>query len=255
MAPDKFEKYIREKMRQREITPSAEAWNKIAGQLPEVEEKRKRPFVWYSIAASFVGILIISIYFNQSPKPELDSPVQIVASEKEATDTKTEVNEEPSVIQINENQPLEVLAETTVNEDIEKKLEDKVQEEISPSTEQELAFTETQKSAEEQRIPPGEILEREELLINAKITEVVAEVRLLEMNSEALTEAEVDSLLMKAQSEIMKENIFYSDRTVDAMALLNEVEDELDRSFRDQIFDRLKSGFNKVRTAVADRNN
>ncbi len=86
MAPDKFEKYIREKIRQREITPSTEAWNKLAGQLPEVEEKRKRPFVWYSIAASFVGILIISIYFNQSPKPELDSPVQIVASEKEATD-------------------------------------------------------------------------------------------------------------------------------------------------------------------------
>ena len=35
---------------------------------------------------------------------------------------------------------------------------------------------------------------------------------------------------------------------------LTEVEDELDQSFRDQIFDSLKEGFLKVRTAVADRN-
>jgi len=39
------------------------------------------------------------------------------------------------------------------------------------------------------------------------------------------------------------------------MALLTEVEGELDQSFRDQIFEKLKSGFLKVRTAVADRNN
>ena len=31
-------------------------------------------------------------------------------------------------------------------------------------------------------------------------------------------------------------------------------EDELDESFRDQIFDALKSGYLKLRTAVADRN-
>jgi len=36
---------------------------------------------------------------------------------------------------------------------------------------------------------------------------------------------------------------------------LNEVEGELDISFREQIFESLKTGFLKVRTAVADRNN
>jgi len=35
---------------------------------------------------------------------------------------------------------------------------------------------------------------------------------------------------------------------------LAEVEDELDESFRDQIFDALKTGYLKLRTAVADRN-
>ena len=43
--------------------------------------------------------------------------------------------------------------------------------------------------------------------------------------------------------------------TVDAMALLAEAETEMDQTFREQLFIKLKNGFNKVRTAVADRNN
>ncbi|PHQ62576.1 MAG: hypothetical protein COC08_00130 [Maribacter sp.] len=70
-----------------------------------------------------------------------------------------------------------------------------------------------------------------------------------------MTDAEVDSLLRKAQEEILANKIFGEDYSVDAMALLNEVEDELDQSFRDQIFETLKIGFLKVRTAVANRNN
>lgn len=255
MAPDKFEKYIKEKMRQREITPSEEAWNKIAGQLPKVEEKRKKPIVWYSIAASFVGILIIGLYMTQSPNPELDAPVQIVTTQEKASDVNKAVSEEPEVIPTAESMPVEMLAETPVKQDMSDEVDNVMPEDISPSPEQELAAAELSDPVEENSLPPGEVQGREELIIQAKITEVVAEVRLLELNNEALTEAEVDSLLRKAQSEILKEKIFNNDRTVDAMALLNEVEDELDRSFRDQIFDRLKAGFNKVRTAVADRNN
>jgi hypothetical protein len=37
------------------------------------------------------------------------------------------------------------------------------------------------------------------------------------------------------------------------MALLNQAETELDLSVRDQLFEALKSGYLKVRTAVADR--
>ena len=257
MAPDKFEKYIREKMQEREITPSADAWEKIAGQLPAGQEKWKKPIIWYSIAASFVGILIIGLYVIQSPKPELESPVQVVATEEKEADKNPEVKKELPVTRIPEAQQTEALAETpaTLQPDDYDKGQERPLKTIPVSTKQDLASAEISVPVEKENISPGEIKKKEELIIEAKITEVVAEVRLLEMNSEALTEAEVDSLLRKAQGELLKEKIFNSDRTVDAMALLNEVEDELDRSLRDQIFDRLKSGFNKVRTAVADRNN
>ncbi|MCE2614188.1 hypothetical protein LVD13_14530 [Flavobacteriaceae bacterium D16] len=253
MAPDKFEQYVKEKMRQREITPSDEAWNKIAGQLPDKEEKRKRPLVWYSIAASFVGILIITLYFTQSTKPVLESPEQIVATEENADETN--VKDELPVIGTPEAEQPEILAVTPdLQEGSREEGLDPDKEMIPMPVEEELASMDVN-SESEQNIPPGEMQLKEELIIQAKITEVVAEVRLLELNNDALTRMEVDSLLRKAQGELLQEQIFMEDRSVDAMALLNEVEDELDRSLRDQIFDRLKSGFNKVRTAVADRNN
>jgi hypothetical protein len=253
MAPDKFEQYVKEKMRQREITPSDDAWNKIAGQLPDKEEKRKKPIVWYSIAASFVGILIITLYFTQSAKPVLESSGQIVATEEK--EEETQVKEELPVIPIPEREQSEILVATPdLQEDKKEEGLDTHQNILPAAAEEELASLESNTEIEHS-IPQGELQRKEDLIIKAKIAEVLAEVRLLEMNNDALTEMEVDSLLKKAQGELLKERIFMEDRSVDAMALLNEVEDELDRSLRDQIFDRLKSGFNKVRTAVADRNN
>ena len=83
---------------------------------------------------------------------------------------------------------------------------------------------------------------------------IVAQLDVLEQYS-AVTDAEVDSLLKRAQDEILRDKLFNTDKSVDAMALLTEVEGELDQSFRDQIFNSLKASFIKVRTAVADRNN
>ena len=76
----------------------------------------------------------------------------------------------------------------------------------------------------------------------------------MENTSQEVTDAEVDSLLRAAQRQILTDKLFADSGSVDAMSLLAEVEDELDESFRDQIFDALKSGYLKLRTAVADRN-
>ncbi len=70
-----------------------------------------------------------------------------------------------------------------------------------------------------------------------------------------LADAAVEQLLRDARQEILAERSARQQTTVDAMALLSEVETDLDRSFRDQIFEKLKAGYTRVRTAIADRNN
>ncbi len=254
MAPDKFEKYIKEKVRQREILPSDDAWERIAEQLPVEAKKDKKPIVWYSIAASFIGILIATLYFTQTTKTEVNSPTPVVISEEnQRADNLKHVKPE---VDPSETKAEEALASQPAIEPNGRQIP--LVQEVETANAAENADFETavatKTDVKEGRVPEI-VQQREELFIEAKVDEVVAQVRLLEQNDEALTEAEVDSLLRKAQNELLNDRLFKADNTVDALALLNEVEAELDQSFRDQIFESLKTGFMKVRTALADRNN
>ena len=100
-----------------------------------------------------------------------------------------------------------------------------------------------------------EAVSKEDAIIAEKLDAVIAKVSSMEADNALVSDAEVDSLLRIAQQEILTDKIWQQDGKVDAMALLNEVEGELDKTFRDQLFEKLKDGFFKVRTAVADRNN
>ena len=84
--------------------------------------------------------------------------------------------------------------------------------------------------------------------------EVVAKVQELKNNNTTITEKEIDALMANAQREIKTERIL-SGYKVDAAALLNDVEMELERSFRDKVFEALGDGFQIIRTAVVERNN
>jgi len=71
-----------------------------------------------------------------------------------------------------------------------------------------------------------------------------------------VTDAEVDKLLEEAARRISLERYSknYAAGKIDPQDLLLDVEFELDNSFRDKIFDMLKEGYSKAKTAVANRN-
>ncbi len=90
--------------------------------------------------------------------------------------------------------------------------------------------------------------------LELKVAEVVAQVALLEDRGVAVEDRVIDSLLRAAREQVWKEQIADADQRVDAMALLSDVEGELNRSLRDQLFEKLKEGYLKVRDVVAYRN-
>ena len=98
-------------------------------------------------------------------------------------------------------------------------------------------------------------LSKEAAFEELKVEEIVAEVKKLEATDGAATPEEIDALLAQAQREIATNRILNSSSgTVDAAALLLDVEIELERSFRDRVFDALGDGYKKIRTAVVERN-
>jgi hypothetical protein len=250
METDKFEKHIKAKLQEREINPSENAWSKISSELNNDEAKKKPVYLWMGVAASVVVLLGVALFYFNGSDVVNDIPAEIVDIEKE--DTLEEViAKEP--VTFKEEEPVVVVETDTKTEsvavEIEKYKMPEVQENKTLNDAVEIAVIENVSSEK----ASSKLIISDEI-INSKIAAIVAQVDVLEQNS-AVTDAEVDSLLKRAQDEILRDRIFNTDKSVDAMALLTEVEEELDQSFRDQIFNSLKAGFIKVRTAVADRNN
>ncbi|WP_343487652.1 hypothetical protein [Allomuricauda sp. d1] len=237
---EKLEKHIKQKLEAREIKPSKKAWSKLEKRLetaPEQNNNRK----WYMIAAAFIGVLIVtSIYFSGNKEQQQPQIVVKDNQDEENSQASKEaieiIKEKPSVVETEEQSP---------KQSDEKQF-------VEPETKTAVALSEIV----EKRIPlENELAENQQWLIDQKVDEVLAKVILLENNNQSVTEAEVDSLLRAAQKEVLTDKLFNQNGSVDAMMLLAEVEDELNDSFRDQIFDALKDGYTKLRTAVVYRNN
>ena len=248
MEPDKIEKHIKSKLDEREINPSDNAWNTIADQLETSDAPKSKKFFWYGIAAGFIGILIISsIYFGYQNEP-FKSGIEVVDAAKEPKEP-INIQSIKKVVEQNSLEDKMVDSQKEVNKAIKK-----------PQAKDEVIAIANSKTTAAEKVNDKVIKVNEEpieteQLIYDKIAGIVAQVEVMETNDLSVSDAEVDSLLRKAQQEILTSKIFNKEGKVDAVVLLNEVEGELDQTFREQIFKSLKEGFLKVRTAVADRNN
>ncbi|MFD2564273.1 hypothetical protein [Aquimarina rubra] len=281
MAPLKFEDSIKEKLEQRTIQPSDESWDKLDQQLNDQHSSRKvKNYWWLGIAASIIGFLILSTVFITSNEKVESNNRELVDVNKEgvkenrSTDfVKIKPQELKQEIREIESNKESLIKPTVIvkNHDFEsnslKKREDKEDINVdfnSINSINEGVFknntTETvaiqidtiiskKRVIEEDKSPPFTVE-----IIETKIAGVVEKVKELEKNNGVVTDEEVDALLRKAQLEITTEQILKSN-TVSASALLLDVESELDESFKDRVFEALKTGFEKLKTTVAERDN
>ncbi len=253
MAPIKFEENIKEKLDKRTIKPSTDAWTKLSKRLDNREEKRgKKAFWWLGIAASIIGVLLVGSQFFKSSSLEPITPKIVVTPEVVKQD------ETDKIITKNIDELKEVSEEIKFEE--EKKANQIKKETIivQPSLVKENVAI-----AKENDVPrlKKESFESEENILenlsfeDLKVKDLVAEIKKLKDNNAVVNDEVIDALLAEAQKEIALEQL-YNDSTgiVDANLLLLDVEEELDQSFRNKVFEALKSSYNSVKTAVAQRN-
>lgn len=247
MERNKFEKHIREQLQNRKIRPSAGAWEKVSHQLEAEAKPKTNRFFRAGIAAGFIGLLMVTTwYFNgMQPKslPEMESvstqEKKIDAQDRKSSAAKEIENGKVKEVLVNSENKAPLL----INMGQAKATLPSSTEDIEPVGN--IGLRESEVRVVE-KVDPIEI----------KVADVLAQIEVIEREqSIVMTDAEVDSLLLNAQSELMAERMFPKTNNVDPKTLLTTVEEELDQSFRDQIFEKLKIGFEKVRTAVAQRNN
>ena len=241
MAKNRFDNKIKEVLEERTINPSKRSWSVIETQLGSAGTTNGGAYWKYGIAAAFIGIVLISVFLLS---PETDEPIP----GNEVVNSRNETNRDVPAIM--EEAPSELKSVIVVQSKSEDETGNKPEQRRETDSEiavilQENKEGQIQKSAQE-------ILQTEELDI--KIAEVVAQVAILEASQGVVSDEVIDSLLMEAQAELLTERPVQDFTKVDALALLADVEEEVNRSFRDQLFEKLKDGYLKVRTAIAYRN-
>ncbi|MFH6768729.1 hypothetical protein V8G56_08280 [Gaetbulibacter aquiaggeris] len=255
MAPNKFEESIKNKLEKRTIQPSKDAWAKLENRLDPSDKMRKNKTIfWMGLAASIVGILLVaSQFFNEAPL-EKSTPILVVSPEVNKHNIQTQVAvEKPNIEEtINssekpttEIQTTQVVATPAINS--------KTKQEAFTAVSNEVAIAEN--NSQEQEVQPAELKLQNLSFEERKIQQVIAQVQILKDHDTAISDADLEALLIQAQNEIMQEKLYRRNSgIVDARSLLQDVEADLDRTFRDKVFEALKANFNFVKTAVAQRN-
>ena len=257
----KYEEQLKDKLEQRTIQPSSNAWQKLNDKLDSNQSKKSNKGFWYlGIAANIVGILLITNVFNNdntnateptivdTNKTNLE-PVNSNSEEESTTDAIESIIKDAEIL-ASENDKKETPKKQPSKNSVLKQKISKEQLKLIPSKTEEtvIAINKT----EEQKETDAKKLSFEE----QKVKEVVAQIQSIQKTKE-VTDAEIDALLNAAQQEITFKRLYdESTKTINANALLLSVEDEIEeQSFRTRVFEMLKTGYKEVKTVVAERNN
>lgn len=247
MERSQFEKEIQQKFLNREITPSVDLWDKLETKLPGKSNSKGFHNYFYGLAAA-VAITVFFVFYNPMQKSVNQIEpynIPVTGIEKPINDsldepgkyTKTNIeNNEKTVTDIDkgnleasgDRQPVNnAMVQTNGNSHME------VKETLKP-----LAALADNDSGE----------------IRALVS-VLEEAKKIESLHGEVTEEEIAQLIFSAQHKLKQDNPVQANKTSGAaLALLEDVEEELDRSFKDKVFKLLKKGLVKVKTAVAERN-
>ena len=235
MGRNKIEKDFREKLSQREISPSVNAWDRLDAMLTVAEEKKpKRNFSWLYIAASVIGFLLIGTVFLGTTEELIDSKRNDVVFENQ--NPKTEINDSGSI----QEQPSETIAEaeTEIANDTNANRPKEVRQI------QNIRKTKNQSQLAENTINQNNQSRDFGTIINQKT----------DIQSAVASNLQADELLAMALSKSNTGTTGTSVK-VNAKNLLSEVDGELNQTFRDKVINSVGKNYRNAKVAIANRNN
>ncbi|QSB26608.1 hypothetical protein [Flavobacterium sp. CLA17] len=236
MEPNNFEKDFREKLNQRRIEPSEKAWDRLDAMLSVAEEKKpKKKNRWLYIAASIVGFLMVgTFFFNQEKKVELQKN-QVVIEDNSQKDSvvklgfkETDANKDQ--IAVSEKEPTQDAGDSKKEEKISNQ---KTHKTVNNSTNTIAEFSVI--NQKNQQSPS----------LNNQITA-----------PETVKNETADQLLNTAEKTVVAENTVKPKTKikVNASDLLNQVDGELELSFREKVITKVNKNYQTVKVALANRN-
>lgn len=238
MAPNKFEKQLKDTLERRTIAPSKIAWSQLDTQLEVQKNKQKFPFWWFSIAATFLGVFLAIFVFNDKP-----DPINVVIE-----DVKKEILLPSEINQINKQNKVTkiITSPELVVDKVNVKPKNKTVTNKNKAT---IQSVQAEKSnvvlVVNDKIKPED---------KATIASATNSEKPIDKTSQTTTiTSEADLLLKEAYSDVQDNYNTYIPEKIDANSLLEDVEMKSEKSLKNRLFHAVKSGYETLKTTVAER--
>lgn len=251
MEPNKLEKQIREKLNAREIQPSSQAWDRLDAMLSVAENKKPRRKFWLYIAASIIGFVLVGLFLvNQEDEKVYnnDSNQIIVASDTDKVES-SKVKAKSSDEKMSNQSTSESLVET------EKSIKKRT---VIVTNQNQETLAEFKKKKTKETIKTKEERIREFVKVPATHREAFAETKVVTKKAEevkvvkstSVFEVPNDGKEAVANQEVTQKIKRKSNLKIDPTALLDEIDEELELTFRQKVL----KNFQEVKTVVVSRN-
>ena len=242
MEPNNFEKDFRDKLNQRKIEPSNKAWDRLDAML-SIAEENKTPVrlrslqtskrKWLYIAASIVGFLLVGTIFLSQKKDTIEIPKENVVLEEIL---KNDSISKQSLYTIEPDKAEIVTSEKKSNQkpnqeqiiDLHKKSNISIKKEQNQIAESSIIIKKNQEN---------QTSNNQTLTVETSKNE------------------NPDQLIQSAEKTVVAENSAKAKKIkVNASDLLNQVDGELELSFREKVITKVNKNYQTVKVAVSNRN-
>lgn len=231
---------IQEQLRARELKPSDNSWEVLEARLDQHQKKGSNKRVLWFAAASVAAlvVLMISIFKNDINEPAIPKERTVETTEEQAAPVSNPVLDNKK----NESEMIAMPVEV-----------EEVKEEVTPSLKRQEEFIasnvnlnkELHTDGSEEKVDDQLQMEQPFLAISEGVKA---------MDSNQVSDAELEGLLKDAQiSMTMRKQ--REKRKADADWLLVEVEMELDKNFKDKVFDAIKDAVSNPKNTITKRDN
>lgn len=244
MEPNNIENQIREKLNSREIQPSSQAWDRLDAMLTVAEEKKTKrsffSFKYIGIAASVLVFVTLGMFlFNQKNTEVINNVTtsEVKKDTVEIPNTKLVIpnpikEQNKEVVVSVKNQP-----ETRNSQLVNNKKASIINQKtivINQFVENQSQVVVNQNQVQPQKDGEIAIKEKENLK----------------------TEIKPDEQLFKSLDKVaLNATTKKSALKIDAKSLLNQVDGELELTFREKVINSINKNYKNVKVAISNRNN
>lgn len=236
---------LREELQKRSIAPSQNSWEQLSNQLDtheKVQKGNKWGFLKY--AAAILLLISVGFYFFQPSEKIIEDPIIVQPTIKEDFN------------KIKKAKELIVKPEIRVAETSNNKKETTVQKNQPIINQPKTNKFENESTAFnniETELQPSKTTNIETVIVEMPTEEILI---VNQPSEEEILDAEVEQLLKASKIKLTVDRQMSSKRVVSANALLNDVEEDLDKDFKEKLIESIVTTLKKPRKVViTDRGN